>query len=211
MAAEITAQSLRGASKNGYAYLDQDVGFDMKRSVVNAMMALQNRYPLMEAHKDIMLSFDERESMKDGNSAGIAFTLLLYSMYEGINIDPQVAVTGVMMPDCGVKAVGGVPSKIRGAWQKGLKIAIIPEENVQTVSDLTLMYELAILWNIQIFTASHFTEVLPIATVEKNSAVKEAIDRFNKLTSILNKGNKEIIKQKISYCKRTGCDFEVNS
>ena len=196
MAAEITAHSVRGSKKNGYAYIDQDVGFDMKRSVVNAMMAVQNRYPLVEPNKDIMFSFDERESMKDGNSAGVAFTLLLYSLYEGIVLDPQVAVTGVILPDCGVKAVGGVPSKIRGAWQKGLKIAIIPEENIQTVSDLTLMYELSILWNMQIFTASKFTEVLPIAQVKKSSNIKQAIDKFNKLIPILNKGGNEIVKNK---------------
>ena len=196
MAAEITAHSVKGAKQNGYAYIDQDVGFDMKRSVVNAMMAVQNRYPIVESHKDVMFSFDERESMKDGNSAGVAFTLLLYSLYEGIELDPEVAVTGVILPDCGVKAVGGVPSKIRGAWQKGLKIAIIPEENIETVSDLTLMYELSILWNIQIFTASKFTEVLPIAKVKKAEKVKQSIAKFNKLIPILNKGGNEIIKNK---------------
>lgn len=196
MAAEITAHAVRGSKKNGYAYIDQDVGFDMKRSVVNAMMAVQERYPLVEPNKDVMFSFDERESMKDGNSAGVAFTLLLYSLYEGIELDPQVAVTGVILPDCGVKAVGGVPSKIRGAWQKGLKIAVIPEENIQTVSDLTLMYELSILWNMQIFTASKFTDVLPIAQVKKSANVKESIEKFNKLIPILNKGGKEIVKNK---------------
>ena len=196
MSAEITAHSVKGAKQNGYAYVDQDVGFDMKRSVVNAMMAVQNRYPIVEENKDVMFSFDERESMKDGNSAGVAFTLLLYSLYEGIELDPELAVTGVILPDCGVKAVGGVPSKIRGAWQKGLKLAIIPEENVQTVSDLTLMYELSILWNIQIFTASKFTEVLPIAKVNKAENVKQAIEKFDALVPILNKGGKEIIKNK---------------
>jgi hypothetical protein len=201
MAAEITALPLSNPEKGGRAYIDQRVGMDMKRSVDNAMMALQKRYPLVASNQNIVFSFDERESMKDGNSAGVAFTLLLYSLYEGINIDPTVAVTGVILPDCGVKAVGGVPSKIRGAWRKGLKLAVIPEENIDIVKDLTLIYELPILWNIQIFTAKHFTEVLPIATVEKNSQVKKAIAKFNALTKILNKGNKEIISNKAHIVK----------
>jgi len=201
MATEITAKPLKGSKKNGKAFIDQIVGLDMKRSVSSSMLALQNRYPYISPYENVVLSFEDRESMKDGNSAGVAFSLLLYSLYEGIDIDPTIAVTGVIMPDCEVKAVGGVPSKIRGAWKKGLKIAIIPEENKAAVGDMTLMYEMSILWNMQVFTTSKFTEVLPIAKVRKDANIKEAIKRFSSLAGILNKGNKEIIKQKAHLLK----------
>ena len=201
MPSKISATVTNSKVRGGNAFIDQEVGANMKRSLANAMLALQKRYPWVAPQKNIMISFDEREAMKDGNSAGVAFTLLLYSLYEGIKIDPSVAVTGVILPDCGVKAVGGVASKVRGAWQKGLKLAVIPEENKEAVKDLTLIYELSILWNIQIFTANKFTEVLPVATIEKNSKVKQAIEKFNKLTLILNKGNKAIVANKVKIVK----------
>ena len=201
MATEITAKPFKGQAENGKAFIDQIVGLDMKRSVGSAMLALQKRYPYVSPFENVVLSFEDRESMKDGNSAGVAFSLLLYSLYEGMEIDPSIAVTGVIMPDCEVKAVGGVPSKIRGAWKKGLKVAVIPEENKAAVGDLTLMYEMSILWNIQIFTASQFTEVLPIAKKQKDANVKESISRFSKLADILNKGNQEIIKNKAHILK----------
>jgi hypothetical protein len=196
MASQISALAIDSKERNGRAFIDQEVGTSMKRSLANAMIALQKRYPLLAPNKSIMISFGEREAMKDGNSAGVAFALLLYSLYEDIDIDPSIAVTGVILPDCGVKAVGGVPSKIRGAWRKGLKLAVIPEENKDSVKDLTLIYELPILWNIQIFTAKHLTEVLPVATEQKSPKIKEAIKRFWELSKILNKGNKEIVANK---------------
>ena len=201
MATEITAKAIKGMEKNGRAFIDQLVGLDMKRSVSSSMLALQKRYPFVSPYENIVLSFEGRESMKDGNSAGIAFSLLLYSLYEGVDIDPSIAVTGVIMPDCEVKAVGGVPSKIRGAWKKGLKVAVIPEDNKDAVSDLTLMYELNILWNIQVFTASQFTEVLPIAKKRKDANIQKAIYKFEKLAVILNKGNREIINNKAHILK----------
>lgn len=201
MASEISATTYTTSKNNGSAEIDQYVGLDMQRSITSSMLALQKRYPFVQAHRNILFGFEEREAMKDGNSAGVAFTLLLYSLFEGIDIDQKLAVTGVIMPDCGVKAVGGVPSKIRGAWKKGLKIAVIPEENKNAVSDLTLMYELAILWNIQIFTAEHFTDVLPIAQVKKSENIQKAIDKFNGVAAIMNKGSNEIIKEKANIIK----------
>ena len=72
--------------------------------------------------------------------------MLLYSLYGGIDLDDDCAVTGVIMPSLIVKAVGGVPSKVRGAHIQGLKYAVIPEENRETVGDMTLLYELKTIW-----------------------------------------------------------------
>ena len=196
MAAEISTQVKDSKEASGEVYVDQRIGLSMKRSLTNAMMAIQKRYPNIEAYKRVMFSFDEREAFKDGNSAGVAFTLSLLSLLEDQAMDNKVAVTGVILPDCGVKAVGGVASKIRGAWQKELSLVVIPDENKEAVEDLTLIYELSILWNIQIFSAANLNQVLKVSLKQKDKDVKSAIEKFNKLALILNKGKSEISKQK---------------
>ncbi len=134
--------------------------------------------------------------MKDGNSAGVAFALLLLSLLEDKHMDNNVAVTGVILPDCGVKAVGGVASKIRGAWMKRLPIVVIPEDNKDSVEDLTLIYELSIVWNIQIFSAADLNQVLKVSLEQKDKDVSQAIKKFDKLKLILNKGRAEIARNK---------------
>jgi len=201
MAAEISTEVQDSNDEAGEVYIDQRIGLSMKRSLTNAMMAIQKRYPSIEAYKRIMVSFDEREAFKDGNSAGVAFTLSLLSLLEDQAMDNNVAVTGVILPDCGVKAVGGVASKIRGACQKGLSLVVIPEDNKEAVEDLTLIYELSILWNIQIFSAENLNQVLKVSLKQKDKDAKAAIEKFNKLALILNKGKSEIGKQKSHLLK----------
>jgi hypothetical protein len=190
--AKITATVLDVNHNERAVFLDEHTGLNMKRSLSNAELALSKRFPVLYKNNNIRVSFERRESYKDGNSAGVAFTLLLYSIYEGIELDQDTAVTGVIMPDLSVKAVGGVPSKVRGAHIKGMKYIVIPEENKEIVADMTLLYELSTIWRTQIFTASKFTDTLKIAKVKKDSKTKEAIERFSAVAEILDKGKTAI-------------------
>ena len=194
--AKISAKIVNAKHNSKAVYLDEETGMDMKRSLSNAEMALHNRFPTLYKNDNVVVSFARRESQKDGNSAGVAFTLLLYSLYEGIDLDDDCAVTGVIMPSLIVKAVGGVPSKVRGAHIQGLKYAVIPEENRETVGDMTLLYELKTIWKTQIFTAEKFTDVLAIARKDKDAKTQEAIRRFSAIADILDKGNKAIKKNR---------------
>lgn len=197
MPALISARSILSDSVSGRVFLDEEVGADMKRSLSNAALALRKRYPFIPEKHNVQVSFDERDSNKDGNSAGVAFTLLLYALYEGLDLDQSVAVTGVILTDCSIKAVGGVPEKVLGASKKGLKIAIIPEENKQAVNDMILLFKPHSIWDIQIFSAKRLTEVLKIAPAQKAPAVQEAIERFEAVAAILSKGGSEIKKNRM--------------
>ena len=69
----------------------------------------------------------------DGPSAGVAFTLAIYSAATGKKIRQDVAVTGEISLQGDVKPVGGIPEKIYGAMQAGMKTVLIPEENKNDV------------------------------------------------------------------------------
>ncbi|MCM8531673.1 MAG: hypothetical protein NE330_10970 [Lentisphaeraceae bacterium] len=190
--ARITANVIETEHKGRAVYLDEETGLNMKRSVSNAELALHKRFPALSKNHNVRLAFEYRESHKDGNSAGVAFALLLYSIYEDIEIDDKAAVTGVILPNLSVKAVGGVPSKVRGAHITGIEYVVIPEENKEIVSDMTLLYELSTVWRTQIFTASKFTDALKIARVDRDKKTQEAINRFSKVSQIMDKGNSAI-------------------
>jgi len=69
----------------------------------------------------------------DGPSAGVAIFLALYSAIQNKPIPQDLAVTGELSIQGRVKAVGGVPEKIYGARQAGIKRVLVPEENAKDV------------------------------------------------------------------------------
>jgi ATP-dependent Lon protease len=69
----------------------------------------------------------------DGPSAGVAIFLVVYSALKDMSIPQDVAVTGELSIRGGIKAVGGIPEKIYGARQAGIKKVLIPGENKKDV------------------------------------------------------------------------------
>ncbi|MEW5899090.1 MAG: Lon family ATP-dependent protease [Bacillota bacterium] len=86
----------------------------------------------------------------DGPSAGLAIFLAILSALEERPVPQDLAVTGELSIQGRVRPVGGIPEKIYGARQAGIKKVLVPAENLPEVpSDLTDL------------------EVVPVATVEE--------------------------------------------
>jgi ATP-dependent Lon protease len=66
---------------------------------------------------------------KDGPSAGAAFTLAIYSILTDKKVNNKVAMTGEIDLLGNVTAIGGLESKINGAFKAGIEVVLIPEEN----------------------------------------------------------------------------------
>ncbi len=62
----------------------------------------------------------------DGPSAGAVFCLAIMSAIDGRQFPSDFAMTGTIMPDGTVGAVGGIPAKIRAAAKQGKKRFCIP-------------------------------------------------------------------------------------
>ncbi len=69
----------------------------------------------------------------DGPSAGVAITAAILSAIEEKPLRQDVAVTGEISLSGEVKPVGGIPEKIFGARQAGMKAVIIPKKNHEDV------------------------------------------------------------------------------
>jgi ATP-dependent Lon protease len=86
----------------------------------------------------------------DGPSAGVAIFMAVYSALENLPIPQNIAVTGELSIQGRIKAVGGVPEKIYGAKQCGIKTVFLPRENEKDIPADT-----------------RGVEVIPVETVEE--------------------------------------------
>lgn len=66
---------------------------------------------------------------KDGPSAGAAFTTVMLSALKGLPIRNDVAMTGEVTMHGKVLPIGGVPEKLTGAFNAGVKKVLLPEKN----------------------------------------------------------------------------------
>ena len=73
---------------------------------------------------------------KDGPSAGLAFTLAMYSLLSGKKVDNKICMTGEidLYGEAGI--IGGLNAKLHGAKKAGCTLALIPDDNVE---DLDIM------------------------------------------------------------------------
>ena len=73
---------------------------------------------------------------KDGPSAGAAITLVLYSRLMGIPIKNNLAMTGEINLRGDVTKIGGLEEKLMGAKRAGVKLVLIPEENLEDLTKI---------------------------------------------------------------------------
>lgn len=83
-------------------------------------------YNLEVAVSDDMLSIP-----KDGDSAGAAFVNSVMSALTNRPLRHDVAMTGTITLNNKVKAIGGVPQKLFGAYEKGMNVVFVPMQNFE--------------------------------------------------------------------------------
>jgi len=62
----------------------------------------------------------------DGPSAGALETVAVLSLMRGEPLKPGITMTGTINPDGTVGPVGGIPEKVKGASQNGIKTMLVP-------------------------------------------------------------------------------------
>lgn len=118
------------------------LGDVMKESVEAARSVVRSRSRRLgikdEAFEkqDIHIHVPEGATPKDGPSAGIAMTTALVSVLTGIPVRADVAMTGEITLRGEVLPIGGLKEKLLAAHRGGIKLVLIPEENVKDLADI---------------------------------------------------------------------------
>jgi ATP-dependent Lon protease len=84
----------------------------------------------------LLVHTPEAATKKDGPSAGAAMSLAIYSVLSGKKINNTIAMTGEIDLCRNVKIIGGVHAKLYGAKAAGIKLALIPRENLEDLDIL---------------------------------------------------------------------------
>lgn len=173
----VTADEARTRQQVGIA-VAQEIGASMKTALDEALRAVKLRHPGFGERQHFTLSFGEKYGAKDGPSAGAAFTLLLYSLYDPLKLAGDCAITGDITVDGRVRKVGAVPSKIHAAVLDQCRLVAIPRENAETVNDTALLYAPNTLWKTQVFTVDTLDQALDVMREDRPANLQAAVERF---------------------------------
>lgn len=118
------------------------IGDVMKESVEAARTVVRSRAKRLgikdEAFEkqDLHIHFPEGATPKDGPSAGIAITTAMVSSLTGIPVRADVAMTGEITLRGEVLPIGGLKEKLLAAVRGGIRLALIPQENVKDLTEI---------------------------------------------------------------------------
>ncbi|MDO9011852.1 MAG: endopeptidase La [Gallionella sp.] len=86
---------------------------------------------------DLHIHLPEGAIPKDGPSAGVGMCTAMVSALTGIPVRADVAMTGEITLRGEVLPIGGLKEKLIAAQRGGIKIVLIPEENVKDLADIS--------------------------------------------------------------------------
>ncbi|MBS4098245.1 MAG: endopeptidase La [Sulfuricella sp.] len=105
-------------------------------SVVRARASGLGIAPDFHEKKDIHIHLPEGATPKDGPSAGVAICTALVSVLTGIPVRADVAMTGEITLRGEVLPIGGLKEKLLAAHRGGIKLVLIPQENVKDLVEI---------------------------------------------------------------------------
>lgn len=102
---------------------------------------------------------------KDGPSAGLAFTLAIYSVLSGKKIKNNICMTGEIDLIGNAGIIGGLQAKLHGGKKSGCTLALIPEDNMDDLEKMRREGLSPEDDNFKVMSVTHITEVLQHALV----------------------------------------------
>ncbi len=135
----IEASAVRG---KGRFTKTGSLGDVMQESIQAAMTVVRSRAqvlglaPDFQERLDLHIHVPEGATPKDGPSAGIAMCTALVSVYTGIPVKSEVAMTGEITLRGEVLKIGGLKEKLLAAHRGGIRTVVIPKDNEADLRDI---------------------------------------------------------------------------
>jgi ATP-dependent Lon protease len=118
------------------------LGDVMNESIAAALSVVRHRSttlgiaPDFYQKTDLHIHLPEGATPKDGPSAGVAIATAIVSIMTGVPVRADVAMTGEITLRGEVLPIGGLKEKLLAAGRGGIKIVLIPEENVKDLAEI---------------------------------------------------------------------------
>ncbi len=149
------------------------LGDVMQESVSAAMSYVRSRSttfgikPTQFEKRDVHVHVPEGATPKDGPSAGIAMATSMVSLFTGIPVRKDVAMTGEITLRGRVLAIGGLKEKLLAALRAGVTTVFIPKDNEKDLADIPDSVKRAL----AIIPVSHADEVIGQALARMPEAI----------------------------------------
>ena len=137
-------------------------------SFVKARAPAYGIKPSLINRKNIHIHLPEGAVPKDGPSAGIGMVTSIVSTLTGIPVRPDVAMTGEVTLRGRVLPIGGLKEKLLAALRGGIKVVLIPEDNVKDLAEIPANVKAGL----EIIPVAHVDEVLARALTEPLVAIE---------------------------------------
>ena len=115
----------------------------MKESISAAASYVRSRAvdfgvePPVFDRRDFHVHVPEGATPKDGPSAGVAMATAIVSIITGIPVRREIAMTGEITLRGEVLPIGGLKEKLLAAVRGGIRLALIPEDNVKDLAEIS--------------------------------------------------------------------------
>ena len=119
-------------------------------------------YNLEQQKYGIHIHCGDGSISKSGTSAGIAITVLFYSIFKNIPIPSNIAITGEASLDGCATEIGALENKVLGGIKAGVDKFIFPKQNINHYNDLMKKNKDIIPENIKFFPVEKIQEVIDI-------------------------------------------------
>jgi ATP-dependent Lon protease len=104
---------------------------------------------------------------KDGPSAGVTITSVIYSLLNNLPIKSKIAMTGEIQMSGEITAIGGLNYKILGSIKANVNTFIYPTENKKDFDEFYEKYKNnKILENIKFYSVNHINEVFELIFIK---------------------------------------------
>src|SRR5881394_2772805 len=116
-----------------------DVMQESIKAAVSVVRARAKRLGIAEdfyQNLDLHIHLPEGATPKDGPSAGISIATAITSVLTGIPVRCDVAMTGEITLRGEVLPIGGLKEKLLAAHRGGIKIVLVPQENVKDLQEI---------------------------------------------------------------------------
>jgi ATP-dependent Lon protease len=153
------------------------LGEVMQESIKAAVTVVRARAKRLGVNEDFWQTLDlhihlpEGATPKDGPSAGIAIATAITSVLTGIPVRCDVAMTGEITLRGEVLPIGGLKEKLLAAHRGGIKVVLIPQENVKDLQEIPEEVKSSI----EIVPVRWFDEVLDRALERKPEPLPDAV------------------------------------